>query len=138
MALNGPAIGQLQYFNHARLVDVHSTGMLTLLIVGSTATFSGTCTKRVGNGNPGMRSEEHTSELQSQSNLVCRLLLEKKKKKLDKRKIEIAETDAPSEQRDVPQRSALHHATRVLDNTVAQLLPPFNPPPLLPPLPAHP
>src|SRR2546427_9403320 len=29
---------------------------------------------------PQMRSEEHTSELQSQSNLVCRLLLEKKKK----------------------------------------------------------
>src|SRR6266853_3551070 len=29
------------------------------------------------------RSEEHTSELQSQSNLVCRLLLEKKKKKLN-------------------------------------------------------
>src|SRR2546430_16615746 len=28
----------------------------------------------------GTRSEEHTSELQSQSNLVCRLLLEKKKK----------------------------------------------------------
>src|SRR2546430_6149148 len=34
-------------------------------------------------GDPGLsvkrRSEEHTSELQSQSNLVCRLLLEKKK-----------------------------------------------------------
>src|SRR5688572_31031176 len=32
-------------------------------------------------GSPAMafRSEEHTSELQSQSNLVCRLLLEKKK-----------------------------------------------------------
>src|SRR2546427_6598813 len=30
----------------------------------------------------GSRSEEHTSELQSQSNLVCRLLLEKKKKTL--------------------------------------------------------
>src|SRR2546427_7443916 len=29
---------------------------------------------------PALRSEEHTSELQSQSNLVCRLLLEKKKK----------------------------------------------------------
>src|SRR2546430_13520464 len=29
----------------------------------------------------GTRSEEHTSELQSQSNLVCRLLLEKKKKR---------------------------------------------------------
>src|SRR5688572_32091434 len=31
------------------------------------------------------RSEEHTSELQSQSNLVCRLLLEKKKKNIKKR-----------------------------------------------------
>src|SRR2546427_8768167 len=31
------------------------------------------------------RSEEHTSELQSQSNLVCRLLLEKKKKHLIQR-----------------------------------------------------
>src|SRR2546430_7842840 len=29
------------------------------------------------------RSEEHTSELQSQSNLVCRLLLEKKKKNIE-------------------------------------------------------
>src|SRR2546427_7001150 len=34
----------------------------------------------------GLRSEEHTSELQSQSNLVCRLLLEKKKKKTHKSK----------------------------------------------------
>src|SRR5260370_23633204 len=31
-------------------------------------------------GDVGMRSEEHTSELQSHLNLVCRLLLEKKKK----------------------------------------------------------
>src|SRR2546427_2353276 len=42
---------------------------------------------RLGRGRAGghpilaaARSEEHTSELQSQSNLVCRLLLEKKKK----------------------------------------------------------
>src|SRR5688572_32369874 len=36
----------------------------------------------LGSGGSGAeRSEEHTSELQSQSNLVCRLLLEKKKKK---------------------------------------------------------
>src|SRR2546430_12023044 len=33
---------------------------------------------RLGRGD--LRSEEHTSELQSQSNLVCRLLLENKKK----------------------------------------------------------
>src|SRR2546430_7434057 len=40
-----------------------------------------------GAGAPGSRrrprSEEHTSELQSQSNLVCRLLLEKKKNSLE-------------------------------------------------------
>src|SRR2546430_5707407 len=48
-----------------------------------------TCTPpgaRPGAGGIGagaaVRSEEHTSELQSQSNLVCRLLLEKKKKTL--------------------------------------------------------
>src|SRR5690606_41914001 len=34
-----------------------------------------------GLGNSLARSEEHTSELQSRENLVCRLLLEKKKKK---------------------------------------------------------
>src|SRR3989475_9220774 len=33
------------------------------------------------------RSEEHTSELQSQSNLVCRLLLEKKKQRQDALKL---------------------------------------------------
>src|SRR5256886_6930794 len=37
------------------------------------------------------RSEEHTSELQSQSNLVCRLLLEKKKKQ----KIRLVEQKPP-------------------------------------------
>src|SRR2546430_3204499 len=35
---------------------------------------------------PGRRSEEHTSELQSQSNLVCRLLLEKKKRQATTRR----------------------------------------------------
>src|SRR2546430_4005525 len=34
------------------------------------------------NSDDPLRSEEHTSELQSQSNLVCRLLLEKKKTQL--------------------------------------------------------
>src|SRR2546430_3516706 len=38
------------------------------------------CLERVGAQHL-QRSEEHTSELQSQSNLVCRLLLEKKKNK---------------------------------------------------------
>src|SRR3989475_9073357 len=39
------------------------------------------CDKTIPGGVMALRSEEHTSELQSQSNLVCRLLLEKKKKK---------------------------------------------------------
>src|SRR2546430_8261306 len=42
------------------------------------------------------RSEEHTSELQSQSNLVCRLLLEKKKKEL------LVDFDSPTASHDVP------------------------------------
>src|SRR5688572_32065954 len=40
------------------------------------------CESSMGDGGA-KRSEEHTSELQSQSNLVCRLLLEKKKKETD-------------------------------------------------------
>src|SRR5690349_23804703 len=41
----------------------------------------------------GRRSEEHTSELQSRRDLVCRLLLEKKKKNEKKRPIEHDEDD---------------------------------------------
>src|SRR5260221_13606812 len=36
---------------------------------------------QIGGGEPEIRSEEHTSELPSHSDIVCRLLLEKKKKK---------------------------------------------------------
>src|SRR5207244_9161473 len=39
----------------------------------------------------GARSEEHTSELQSPDHLVCRLLLEKKKKKEKRSKMQINE-----------------------------------------------
>src|SRR5215204_7452213 len=44
----------------------------------------GGCRGRRRPCRPGPRSEEHTSELQSHSDLVCRLLLEKKKKKSDR------------------------------------------------------
>src|SRR2546426_8313063 len=44
---------------------------------------------------PALRSEEHTSELQSPCNLVCRLLLEKKKKKIHKHRPKIV-TLSPS------------------------------------------
>src|SRR5256886_7657651 len=50
---------------------------------------------------PYARSEEHTSELQSQSNLVCRLLLEKKKKTLN--------SHTPSENTDMNRRFTTSH-----------------------------
>src|SRR3712207_8467288 len=41
------------------------------------------CSNRVARRRSGARSEEHTSELQSRQYLVCRLLLEKKKKQTE-------------------------------------------------------
>src|SRR2546427_8972900 len=49
-----------------------------------------------GLARPDPRSEEHTSELQSQSNLVCRLLLEKKKKKMNTERRGLIVTPQPS------------------------------------------
>src|SRR5688572_31027446 len=57
----------------ARAMGIEAVEMIAALVPGAPL-----C-KAVAPGSP--RSEEHTSELQSQSNLVCRLLLEKKKKK---------------------------------------------------------
>src|SRR5215211_8245696 len=57
-----------------------SSGVL-LLAAFATATLTGSAVLRVSAVLAG-RSEEHTSELQSHSDLVCRLLLEKKKKKI--------------------------------------------------------
>src|SRR2546427_2232830 len=54
--------------------EAHAVAMLGLLVARH----------RVRVGENEDRSEEHTSELQSQSNLVCRLLLEKKKKNIKK------------------------------------------------------
>src|SRR2546430_15642647 len=58
--------------NYAAPANVPSPATVTV-----TATAIGDTTK-----SGSARSEEHTSELQSQSNLVCRLLLEKKKIRL--------------------------------------------------------
>src|SRR5688572_32307716 len=60
-----------------------ATGMPTLALTSRTsASVSSSISAPLRPRSPRARSEEHTSELQSQSNLVCRLLLEKKKKKL--------------------------------------------------------
>src|SRR5438105_10765691 len=55
------------------------------------------------------RSEEHTSELQSRVDLVCRLLLEKKKKKNTSR-------DPKSQYRDVPNKTRTGRSRSNADN----------------------
>src|SRR5438093_7144064 len=54
--------------------------------IASTWPLTSGCSTRSGSSSRS-RSEEHTSELQSLTNLVCRLLLEKKKKKKKKKYI---------------------------------------------------
>src|SRR2546429_5612256 len=56
----------------------------------------------------GYRSEEHTSELQSRLHLVCRLLLEKKKK-TKKRIIDSTATCASSQAAEMPPRNRARH-----------------------------
>src|SRR5688572_31195952 len=53
---------------------------MALVELGRHTGLSAALLSKIERSNIYPRSEEHTSELQSQSNLVCRLLLEKKKK----------------------------------------------------------
>src|SRR5690242_21058324 len=60
-----------QFFPHSRV----SPAVVAADATPTSKSMTAAATARI------MRSEEHTSELQSHVNLVCRLLLEKKKKK---------------------------------------------------------
>src|SRR2546427_1728198 len=68
-----------QQKNKARALTVLRSRLLDRKVAEEKAKYDSDRKAQVGT-----RSEEHTSELQSQSNLVCRLLLEKKKKKIMK------------------------------------------------------
>src|SRR2546427_9203201 len=84
------------FFNDTATTEIYTLSLHDALpismAIGAIALDPANCTAQgctriyVGTGENSLRrdtrSEEHTSELQSQSNLVCRLLLEKKKKKL--------------------------------------------------------
>src|SRR5687768_7262902 len=61
-------------------VSVHNVLPNALTINGSRRTCRYTTLRTASNAAPPSRSEEHTSELQSRLHLVCRLLLEKKKR----------------------------------------------------------
>src|SRR2546430_17122216 len=67
------------FFNDTATTEIYTLSLHDALPISPVRTMTG-CT---GTSTPcrptARRSEEHTSELQSQSNLVCRLLLEKKK-----------------------------------------------------------
>src|SRR2546427_5939628 len=65
--------------SHARLVTADEAHHDPEAAVGRRRVEGDLDRTELADGLPGERSEEHTSELQSQSNLVCRLLLEKKK-----------------------------------------------------------
>src|SRR5258708_12829644 len=62
-----------------------------------------------GVSQTGQRSEEHTSELQSPDHLVCRLLLEKKKKEI---------TANPTQQSSTVQAHAITPSSQICDNSV--------------------
>src|SRR2546430_5702943 len=79
------------FFNDTATTEIYTLSLhdalpISLDHVGDRIKRARALGHRTRGGEPGRahripaRSEEHTSELQSQSNLVCRLLLEKKKK----------------------------------------------------------
>src|SRR5438034_6144774 len=68
-------------FRSPSIQPTGSTGLFDPNPVLCAASAQGKGANLPGRDHAGKRSEEHTSELQSHSDLVCRLLLEKKKKK---------------------------------------------------------
>src|SRR2546430_13679906 len=71
------------FFNDTATTEIYTLSLHDALPIFRTGTSLAPCSvpsNRAASSASSCRSEEHTSELQSQSNLVCRLLLEKKKK----------------------------------------------------------
>src|SRR2546427_5417891 len=69
----------LQNLNPGAMLDTF-VSLTTAFVFGALIGLERQVRQRTAGLRTNTRSEEHTSELQSQSNLVCRLLLEKKKK----------------------------------------------------------
>src|SRR5437868_10740249 len=69
------------FFNDTATTEIYTLSLHDALPICA-VTAAGCCRAAMpGTDRGGLRSEEHTSELQSRFDLVCRLLLEKKKKK---------------------------------------------------------
>src|SRR2546427_8539340 len=76
----------LFFFNDTATTEIYTLSLHDALPISTDPSRPAPCRSRAGRSRQSgparsrpRRSEEHTSELQSQSNLVCRLLLEKKK-----------------------------------------------------------
>src|SRR5437870_13274107 len=75
----------LFFFNDTATTEIYTLSLHDALPIWSWRSLGRravrtTACARSRRARPGSRSEEHTSELQSRGHLVCRLLLEKKKK----------------------------------------------------------
>src|SRR5258708_40005936 len=72
------------FFNDTATTEIYTLSLHDALPICATAVAhqraAHTVSAGAGRHRAGLRSEEHTSELQSPDHLVCRLLLEKKKK----------------------------------------------------------
>src|SRR6266481_9496939 len=83
--MNPPASPLIFFFNDTATTEIYTLSLHDALPISrrvrATAVRQMTSVRSVGSRRVRWRSEEHTSELQSQFHLVCRLLLEKKKKK---------------------------------------------------------
>src|SRR5476649_3084131 len=70
------------FFNDTATTEIYTLSLHDALPISRRATYVALGSDRLDvYGLGALRSEEHTSELQSHSDLVCRLLLEKKKNK---------------------------------------------------------
>src|SRR5947209_10337793 len=81
------------FFNDTATTEIYTLSLHDALpIFEGDGPMAGPAGRRTGQGpaGAGRRSEEHTSELQSRQYLVCRLLLEKKKK--NKKNVQIEDT----------------------------------------------
>src|SRR5437773_11592644 len=70
------------FFNDTATTEIYTLSLHDALPISHPAPAPARTAGRARRGRGPRRSEEHTSELQSHHDLVCRLLLEKKKKKL--------------------------------------------------------
>src|SRR6266496_6445177 len=71
------------FFNDTATTEIYTLSLHDALPIWAWFAIQTSPAGRVGRCSRSSRSEEHTSELQSRRDLVCRLLLEKKKNKND-------------------------------------------------------